>query len=313
MSQTQPPAAAPVPAEVPAGAPPVGAGDPEQSQVETFWGKLRRFVRTQPLGAASLALITFFVLIAIFAPLIAPHDPLFQNRQHFTEAPSAQFWMGTDSLGRDILSRVIFGARTSLLIAVITVMSALTIGTIIGVVSGYIGKWVDMVLQRVMDAVLSVPALVLLLFIAALLGPSIRNTIIAFIVVTVPQFNRVARGEILRVREEPFIEAARATGTPTLRIMLRHGLPNIVAALMTVASLVFAVVIIAEAGISFLGLGTPPPTPSWGRMLSEATRFMERAPWMVLFPGAVLSLAVFAFNLLGDALRDFFDPKIQGR
>lgn len=296
----------------PDGVPPTPAKpDDDRSEVENFWAKLLRFVRTQPLGAASLVLITFFVLIAILAPLIAPYDPLFQHREHFTESPSGQFWMGTDSLGRDILSRVIFGARTSLLIAVITVVSALIVGTVVGVISGYIGGAVDMVLQRVMDAILSIPALVLLLFIAALLGPSIRNTIIAFIVVTVPQFNRVARGEILRVREENYVEAARATGTSVVQIMVRHGLPNILAALMTVASLVFAVVIIAEAGISFLGLGTPPPTPSWGRMLSEATRLMDRAPWMVLFPGAVLSLAVFAFNLLGDALRDFFDPKMQ--
>jgi ABC-type dipeptide/oligopeptide/nickel transport system permease subunit len=184
------------------------------------------------------------------------------------------------------------------------------IGTTIGVVSGYFGgRWLDSLLQRVMDAVIAVPGLVLLLFIAAVLGPSIPNTIIALTILIVPAFNRLARGEMLRVREEPYVEAARANGAGVVRILVRHSLPNLFAPLTVVTTLLFAGVLIAESALSFLGIGTPPPTASWGRMLSEGTRFLEISPWMVVFPGGALTLAVLAFNLLGDGLRDFLDPR----
>jgi peptide/nickel transport system permease protein len=218
--------------------------------------------------------------------------------------------MGTDDLGRDVLSRTMYGARTSLLISVATLLAGGLLGVALGVVSGYLGgTWVDSVLQRVMDALMAIPAIVLLLFVAALLGPSVRNTVIALSLLVIPSFNRVARGEMLRIREETYIEAARAVGCGTRRILFRYGLPNLMGPLFVVASLTFATVLIAESALSFLGIGTPPPTPSWGRMLSEASHQLEIAPWMAIFPGLVLSVSVLAFNLLGDALRDHLDPK----
>ena len=278
------------------------------SRRSMFW----RFVRTQPMAAAALLVIVAFVVLAALAPWVAPFGATEQNRTAFQQPPGAQFLFGTDDLGRDVFSRVLYGARTSLLISVITVVLSGTIGTAIGVVSGFFGgKWIDSLFQRVMDTVLSVPGLVLLLFIAAVLGPSIRNTIIALTFLIVPAFNRVARGEMLRIREEPYVEAARANGCSTARILFRHGLPNLFAPLVVVTTLLFAGVLIAESALSFLGIGTPPPTASWGRMLSEGTRFLEISPWMVIFPGGALTLAVLAFNLLGDGLRDFLDPRTR--
>jgi peptide/nickel transport system permease protein len=275
---------------------------------------LRHLIRTQPLGVVALALIALFVLAAVLAPLLAPFDPVAQHRESFQQPPSAQFLMGTDDLGRDIFSRVLYGARTSLLVSVATLIAGGIIGIAIGVASGYFGgSALDTALQRVMDTLMAIPGIVLLLFVAALLGPSVRNTVIALSLLVIPSFNRVARGEMLRIREELYIESARASGCSTWRILRRHGLPNLLAPLLVVTSLLFAIVIIAESALSFLGIGTPPPTPSWGAMLSEGSRYMEIAPWMVVFPGGILTVAVLAFNLLGDALRDFFDPKQQIR
>lgn len=274
-------------------------------------GAIGRFVRAQPLGGIALTVLTLFVLAGLLAPLVAPHDPLEQFRRDILDGPSARFLLGTDDLGRDVLSRSLHGARTSLLIGVVTTAVSLLLGTTIGVVSGYAGRGVDIVLQRVMDAVQAIPGIILLLFIAVILGPSVRNTIIALTVVITPSFNRIARGETLRVREERYVEAARATGAGTGRILSRHVLPNIVAPVFTLASLIFAGVIIAESALSFLGIGAPPPTPSWGLMLSEGVRYVERAPWLIVVPAILLSLAVFSLNLLGDALRDHLDPRLQ--
>ncbi len=271
---------------------------------------LRLFAKEQPLGAVAAVLILFFVVVAVLAPWLAPYDPLAQERTSIMVGPTASHLMGTDDLGRDVLSRTMYGARTSLLISVATLTAGGLIGLVFGVLSGYFGgTWIDSVIQRIMDALMAVPAIVLLLFVAALLGPSIRNTIIALSLLVIPSFNRVARGEMLRIREETYVEAARAVGCGTRRILFRYGLPNLMAPLFVVASLTFAVVLIAESALSVLGIGTPPPTPSWGRMLSEASRQLEIAPWMALFPGLILSISVLAFNLLGDAMRDYLDPK----
>lgn len=286
------------------------AVEPPPLRLSAMWRTLVRFVRTEPVGAVALVLVAVFVFAALLAPVVAPYDPVQQHRAHFQEAPSGQFLMGTDDLGRDILSRVLYGARTSLLVAVITIALGGVVGTVVGTLSGYFGgRWIDTALQRVMDTLMAIPGLVLLLFVAALLGASVRNTIIALSFLVIPSFNRVARGEMLRIREEPYIEAARASGCGPVRILVRHGLPNLLAALLVIASLIFAIIIIAESALSFLGIGTPPPTASWGRMLSEGSQFMTIAPWMVVFPGGAITVAVLAFNLLGDALRDFLDPK----
>ena len=269
-----------------------------------------RFVRSQPFGALALALILLFVAVAILAPLVAPYDPTFQDRRAILQSPGPGHILGTDEIGRDIFTRVLYGARTSLLVSVATVVIGMVIGVSLGILSGFFGgRWIDTVLQRVLEPLLAIPAIVLLMFVAAMLGPSVRNTIIALCLLVIPQTNRVARAEMLRIREEPFVDAARVNGAGTFRILLKHGLPNLMAPLLVFGSLLFAITIIAESALSFLGIGPPPPNASWGGMLSAGAPTMEVAPWGVIFPGAALSLAVLAFNLLGDALRDFLDPK----
>ncbi|WP_375001519.1 ABC transporter permease [Aeromicrobium sp. CTD01-1L150] len=269
-----------------------------------------RLLREQPFGAVAAMVILVFVVLAAVAPLITPYSPLEQSRGAVMVPPGPDHLMGTDELGRDVLSRTLYGARTSLLISVATLALGGLVGIVFGIVSGYFGgTWIDSVIQRVMDSLMAVPSIVLLLFVASLLGPSVRNTILALALLVIPAFNRVSRGEMLRIREETYVEAAKAVGCSTPHILRRYGLPNLMAPLFVVTSLLFAIVLIAESALSFLGIGTPPPTPSWGRMLSEASRQLEIAPWMALFPGLALSVSVLAFNLLGDALRDFFDPR----
>ena len=276
-----------------------------------FMNDCKRFVVTQKLGFISLLFILLVILVAIFAPIIAPFDPIYQNRQAFLAAPTTQNLMGTDDLGRDAFSRIVYGSRISLLVGVLTVVISICLGILIGMISGYFGGFVDMVIQRIMDAIMAIPALILALFIAALLGPAIQNVIIALVIIEVPRFARIVRGEMLRIRETNYVEASRSIGSNSIRIIFKHGLPNMMAPIIVMASLAFGQTIIAEASLSFLGIGTPPPNPSWGLMLSDASRYMESAPWLVLFPGLALSLLVLAFNLLGDALRDFLDPRIS--
>jgi len=275
--------------------------------VENF----KRFIVTQPIGTISAAFILLVVLVALFAPIIVPYDPVAQNRDAFLAAPSAQHIMGTDDLGRDVFSRIVHGSRISLLVGFTSVLFSMIFGIVIGVISGYFGGFVDMVLQRLMDAVMAIPALILALFIAALLGPAIENVIIALVVIETPRFARIVRSEMLRIRETNYVEASRSVGSSVIRIITRHAIPNMGAPIIVLASLAFGQSIIAEASLSFLGIGTPPPHPSWGLMLSGASRFMENAPWLVLFPGLALALCVLAFNLLGDAIRDFLDPKLS--
>ncbi|WP_197970049.1 ABC transporter permease [Mesobacillus harenae] len=271
----------------------------------------KRFIKTQRMGVVSLSIIVIIILAAICAPLIAPYDPVAQDRAAFMLAPTQAHIMGTDDLGRDIFSRIIYGARVSLLVGMATVVISMVLGTMLGVVSGYFGKAVDMVIQRIMDAIMAIPPLILALFIAALLGPAIKNVIIALTIVNIPHFARITRGEMLRIKEMNYVEASRSAGASAFRIIFKHGLPNMMAPIIVIASLTFGQSIIAEASLSFLGIGTPPPNPSWGLMLSGASSYMENAPWMVLFPGLILSAAVLAFNLLGDSLRDFLDPKLN--
>lgn len=276
-----------------------------------FRDDCKRFIVTQPIGTLSIVFILMVVLIALFAPLIAPYDPVSQNRDAILSSPNANHIMGTDDLGRDVLSRIIHGSRVSLLVGFATVIFSMMFGILFGVVSGYFGGVIDMAIQRIMDAVMSIPSLILALFIAALLGPSIQNVIIALIIIETPRFARIVRGEMLRIRETNYVEASRSIGSSVFRIIWKHAIPNMGAPIIVLVSLVFGQSIIAEASLSFLGIGTPPPNPSWGLMLSDASRFMETAPWLVLFPGLVLALCVLAFNLLGDALRDFLDPKLS--
>ncbi|WP_342430957.1 ABC transporter permease [Neobacillus sp. FSL H8-0543] len=281
------------------------------TKVIKFRGDCKRFIKTQPIGAISIGFILLVILISLFAPIIAPYDPISQNRQAILAAPSANHIFGTDDLGRDVFSRIIFGSRISLLVGFASVLFSMIFGIFFGVVSGYFGGVIDMIIQRIMDAVMSIPSLILALFIAALLGPAIQNVIIALIIIETPRFARIVRGEMLRIRETNYVEASRSIGSSVFRIIWKHAIPNMGAPIIVLASLAFGQSIIAEASLSFLGIGTPPPNPSWGLMLSDASRFMETAPWLVLFPGLALAFCVLAFNLLGDALRDFLDPKLS--
>jgi len=256
-----------------------------------------------------LVIIVLLVVVAIFAPLIAPFDPAQQTWTAIRKPPSLQHWFGTDESGRDLFSRVIFGARASLLAGVVSVSIALGLGVPIGLLAGYGGKWTDILISRITDAMLACPFLILAIALAAFLGPSLQNAMIAIGVTATPVFVRLTRGQVMAVKVEDYVEAARAVGNPPVRIAVKHILPNILPALIVQATISIATAIIAEASLSFLGLGQQPPAPSWGSMLNTAQRFLTNAPWMAIWPGLAIFLAVLSFNILGDGLRDALDPK----
>ncbi|UFX43301.1 ABC transporter permease [Bradyrhizobium sp. 41S5] len=270
----------------------------------------RRLIRRK--GAVlGLAVIVLFILLAVFAPLIVPYDPIATSWSLVRKAPSLQHWFGTDELGRDVLARVVFGARASLLAGVISVSIALAIGVPLGLLSGYRGGFIDALISRITDAMLACPFLILAIALAAFLGPSLGNAMIAIGVSATPIFIRLTRGQVMSVKVEDYVEAARAMGNPRWRIALVHILPNIMPALLVQATLSIAAAIIAEAALSFLGLGQQPPAPSWGSMLNAAQRFLTSAPWMAIWPGLAIFLVVLSFNLVGDGLRDALDPKAR--
>jgi peptide/nickel transport system permease protein len=269
---------------------------------------LRRLLRRK--GAVlGLAIIALFVAAAVLAPWIAPYDPTAQSWTMVRKPPSWLHWFGTDDVGRDTLSRVIFGARASLLAGVISVCIAVGIGVPLGLAAGYLGGLVDGLLSRLTDAMLACPYLILAIALAAFLGPSLGNAMIAIGIATTPIFVRLTRGQVMAVKVEDFVEAARMVGNPRWRVALVHILPNILPSLAVQASLSIAAAIIAEASLSFLGLGQQPPDPSWGSMLNAAQRFLSNAPWLAIFPGVAIFLTVMSFNLLGDGLRDALDPR----
>lgn len=277
-----------------------------------FSESFRQFRKDHLMGLIFGIIIVLLLLVAIAAPLIATHDPsaIGRTREAKLASPSASHLFGTDHLGRDIFSRVVYGARTSLIVATATVIISTIIGTLLGAASGYLGGWVDMIVQRIVDAVLSIPVLILALFIASLLGASIVNVVLALSIIYIPRFSRIARGEMLRIRSAEYVTAAEALGAKPRRIIFKHGVPNLVAPIIVLASLTFGQAIVAEAALSFLGVGAPITEPSWGRMLSVSREYMTVAWWTVMFPGLALSVGVLAFNLFGDALRDHLDPKL---
>jgi peptide/nickel transport system permease protein len=268
---------------------------------------LRRLFRRKS-AVIGLTVIAIFIVLAVFAPLVAPYDPIATSWSLVRKAPSTAHWFGTDDLGRDILSRTIYGARASLMAGAISVGIALSVGVPFGLLSGYRGGFVDALISRITDAMLACPFLILAIALAAFLGPSLRDAMIAIGVSATPIFIRLTRGETMNVKVEEYVDAARATGNPPWRIVLVHILPNILPALLVQATLSIAAAIIAEAALSFLGLGQQPPAPSWGSMLNAAQRFLTSAPWMALWPGLGIFLVVFSFNLVGDGLRDALDP-----
>jgi peptide/nickel transport system permease protein len=269
---------------------------------------LRRLGRRK--GAiVGLSIIVVILILAIFAPLLTPYDPIVQSWTSVRKAPSALHWFGTDDLGRDILVRVMFGARASLMAGVISVGIAIAVGVPLGLVAGYLGGFLDALIGRLTDAMLACPFLILAISLAAFLGPSLGNAMIAIGIATTPIFVRLTRGQVMSVKVEDYVEAARAVGNPRWRIAIVHILPNILPALLVQATLSIAAAIIAEAALSFLGLGQQPPAPSWGSMLNSAQRFLADQPWMALWPGLAIFLTVLSFNLLGDGLRDALDPR----
>jgi peptide/nickel transport system permease protein len=283
-----------------------------KTEKETVETPLRRMIRRllRRKGAIfGLVIITLFLILAIFAPLLTPYDPIAQSWTSVRKPPSAAHWFGTDDVGRDILVRVIFGARASLMAGVISIGIALTIGVPLGLAAGYLGGFLDALISRITDAMLACPFLILAIALAAFLGPSLGNAMIAIGVTTTPIFVRLTRGQVMSVKVEDYVEAARAVGNPRWRIALVHILPNILPALLVQATLSIAAAIIAEAALSFLGLGQQPPAPSWGSMLNSAQRFLVNAPWMAVWPGLAIFLTVLSFNLIGDGLRDALDPR----
>jgi peptide/nickel transport system permease protein len=256
-----------------------------------------------------LAVVGFFVLLALFAPWIAPYDPLATSWSAVRAAPSTAHWFGADELGRDVLSRIVWGARASILAGVVSVSISLALGVPIGMAAGYLGRWIDALISRITDAMLACPFLILAIALAAFLGPSLTNAMIAIGISATPVFIRLTRAQVLAAKSEDYVEAARALGNPHLRIALRHIFPNIVAPLIVQATLAIAAAVIAEASLSFLGLGQQPPAPSWGSMLNTARNYVDQAPWMAIWPGVAICLVVLGFNLFGDGLRDALDPK----
>ena len=286
----------------------LGGATPDDG-VDTPTARAARRLLRRKGAVFGLAVIALLVAVAVLAPLIAPYEPDQQTWSAVRKAPSALHWFGTDDVGRDVFTRVIYGARASLLAGVVAVAFALLIGVPIGLIAGYLGGFVDALLSRINDAMLACPFLILAIALAAFLGPSLRNAMIAIAITTAPIFMRLTRGQTMAVKVEDYIEAARAVGNPNWRIALRHILPNILPALLVQATLSIATAIIAEATLSFLGLGQQPPAPSWGSMLNAAQRFLVNAPWMAIWPGLAIFMAVISFNLVGDGLRDALDPR----
>jgi peptide/nickel transport system permease protein len=280
------------------------------ANVTGFWSKFTYLVRRFPLGAIGAVIVVIFLGAAIFADVVAPYDPLQTEASSSLDTPGSQHMLGADVMGRDVFSRIIHGSRISLAVGIASTLLGGGLGVLIGLLSGYLLGWFDLVMQRLMDIMQALPLLVMALVMAAALGPSLENTIIAISIPLVPTVARVIRANTLSIREMPFVEAARAAGMSEMRIAIRHVLPNTISPFIVLATAQLGAAILTEASLSFLGLGVPEPHPSWGRMLSEsAAEYVRVAPWLVIFPGVAISLVVFGTNLLGDAVRDLLDPR----
>lgn len=273
---------------------------------EAFWQ-----LKKNKLAVFGAFIIIFFVLVAIIAPFISPYG---YDQLHAGErltGPSAQNWFGTDDLGRDIFTRIVYGARISLFVGFFSVTGALVMGTLLGVIAGFFGRWVDLLISRIFDVLLAFPSILLAIAIVAILGPSLQNALLAIAIINIPIFGRIVRSKVLSIREEEYIVAAKALGMKNSRILFHHIFPNSVAPIIVQATLSFGSAILEAAALGFLGLGAQPPTPEWGKMLSDARQYIQSAPWTVLFPGLSIMLVVLGFNLLGDGLRDALDPKMK--
>ncbi len=276
-------------------------------------GRLKRLSLEHPLGAGASVVIMIMVIIAAGAGQVSTHDPYEISAFETFQPPSSEHIFGTDDLGRDVFSRIIYGSRISLRVGFIAVGISIALGTVLGMVSAFAGGWLDYALQRIVDALFAFPTIVLALAIVSVLGTGINQVIVAVGIVNIPRVARVVRSSTLGVMAQPYVEAAHSTGAASGRVIARHILPNVFAPVLILATAGFGTAILAEAALSFLGLGTPAPEPSWGTMLSGAAgQYIRNAPWMAIFPGVAISIAVFAFNLFGDSLRDVLDPRLRG-
>lgn len=275
---------------------------------------LRRFLRrcvSNPMSFFALFVVIMLIVVAVFAPLLAPYDPLKPDFRRIAQPPSSRHWLGTDQNGRDILSRVIFGARISVTIGVVSVLLGLVLGTSMGLIAGYFGGWVDTFFMRTVDVLLAFPGILLAILIISIFGSSVTNIIVALAIFSVPTFARISRSSALTLRTLDYVQAGRAVGGSSLRVLLRHVLPNAWAPIVVYATLRCATAILGGASLSFLGLGISPPTPEWGLMVSQGREIMRSAPHVMIFPGLAIFITVLAVNLLGDALRDVMDPKMR--
>jgi len=295
------------------GRPVEAVGDiPEAAARRRWLAVVGEFCRQRPLGALGAAVVAVNILVGLGANVIAPYDPLATDYGAMLARPSTAHWLGTDAFGRDVLSRIIYGSRTAMLVGFACAFIGATVGAVIGVASAYFAGKVDLLVQRVMDIFLAFPLIILALAVVSILGTGIQNVIVAIAIPMIPRAALVARSSALAIREMPYVDAARAAGFRHRRIILRHMLPNVMAPYLIMLTAYLGQAILAEASLTFLGLGVSEPTPAWGLMLrGAAVQFAEAAPWMAIFPGLAISLAVFAFNLFGDSLRDWLDPKLK--
>lgn len=284
----------------------------EQIAPQVTWGKrLRREFRRNKIAAVSLVILIIITAAGLFAPLIATHDPTSQSLMQRLASPSSEHWLGTDELGRDEFSRLVYGARISLLIALLGTAGGVIIGTIVGLISGFFGGWVDTLLMRIIDVMYAFPGILLAILIVAVMGPGVFNVVVALTVWGIPTLSRIVRSSVLALKSQDFIEAARAMGAGRGRIMFRHLLPNSLAPIIVYATLNVAGALLTTAGLGFLGVGVQPPTPEWGAMLSVGRGYLRNAPHLMIVPGALIFLTVMSLNLIGDALRDLLDPRTK--
>lgn len=288
--------------------------NPETAAAEKVSGPWRdawKAFRKNKTAMLGLGIIVFFILIAVLAPFIAPYDYKEQVLMDRLKAPSADHWFGTDDLGRDMFTRIIYGARISLWVGFFSVIGSIIIGTVLGVLAGFYGKWIDMLISRLFDILLAFPSILLAIAIVAILGPSLQNALYAIAIVNIPTYGRLVRAKVLSLKSEEYITAARAIGMKNTRILLTHILPNSLTPIIVQGTLGIATAIIEAAALGFLGLGAQPPEPEWGKMLSDSRQFIQKAPWTVVFPGLSIMLTVLGFNLMGDGLRDVLDPRTK--
>jgi len=296
------------------GTPVVTADIPDVAERGKWWRVVREFCRERPLGAVGAAIVLLNLAVAATANVIAPYDPLATDYGAMLAPPSAAHWLGTDAFGRDVFTRILYGSRTAMLVGFVSAVIGATLGAVIGVASAYFGGKIDLAIQRVMDIFLAFPLIILALAVVSILGNGIENVIVAIMIPMIPRAALVTRSSALAIREMPYVDAARAAGFRHRRIIMRHMLPNVMAPYLIMLTAFLGQAILLEASLSFLGLGVSEPTPAWGLMLrGAAVQFAEAAPWMAIFPGLAISLAVFAFNLFGDSLRDALDPRLRAQ